>query len=222
MKTDYMIKNHPVVFITAASFIAFYLLGLSGCQTLELEQEPEVVEALQNICYETGYYYYDEATEIYTVYDNNRKQIGYAFYAEGMGEGIPAAEGEEKVAGPIVILVGMEDEETIRDIFVISHSETRGVWDNLVNQDYLGQFEGLKISDAYLMRDGGQVDSVSGATLSSKLVLNTVRDTTLEKFKLTESEIEWQVTLLLAIVIPFVLIPVLLTWYTIIKQARAR
>lgn len=41
-----------------------------------------------------------------------------------------------------------------------------------------------KIEDAYFKRDGGQIDAITTATLSSTAVLNTVRETALEKVKL--------------------------------------
>jgi len=215
-------KSHPATFIVTAAFIAIYLLGLTGCQTPILEQDQETVEMLQNVFYEASYYQYDEEAETYTVYNTNKKQIGYAFYAEGMGVYIPPAEGEEKIGGPIIILVGLEDKETIKGIFVISHCETVGVWDLLVKKNYLNQFEGLKINDAYFTSSGGQVDSITGATLSSTLVLNTVRETALEKFIPIEIKKEWQNIVTLALVIPFILIPVVFIWYTTIKQARVK
>jgi electron transport complex protein RnfG len=167
-------------------------LCLPGCQgetepLPDLESDLETVELLQNVFIDTGYYYYDETTEIYWVYDSDQSKLGYAFYAEGMGVGVPGAEGLEKIAGPIIILVGIQDTETINKIYVISHHETPQLWNNLVRKGYLDLFSGLKVSDAYFTRDGGQVDVMSGATLSSTLVLETVRDTMLEKVALLES-----------------------------------
>jgi Na+-translocating ferredoxin:NAD+ oxidoreductase RnfG subunit len=121
------------------------------------------------------------------VYDSDESKLGYAFYAEGMGVGMPGAEGLEKIAGPIVILVGIQDTETINQIHVISHKETPQLWSNLVRKGYLDLFSGLKVSDAYFIHDGGQIDAISGATLSSKLVLDTVRDSMLAKVELLES-----------------------------------
>jgi Na+-translocating ferredoxin:NAD+ oxidoreductase RnfG subunit len=170
-----------------SSMVLIALIGLSmpfmaGCQeTLVLESEPETLETIRCVFDAAAYYRYDEPSEIYVVYDSGRNHIGYLFYAEGMGETVPAGEGLSKVAGPIVILVGLKDAETIEDIYVVSHSETDVYWRMLVNKDYFKQFEGLRVEDAYFRHVGGEVDRISGATLSSKLVLNTVRVAAQEK-----------------------------------------
>ena len=55
----------------------------------------------------------------------------------------------------------------------------------MVKNNYLGQFIGLKIEDVYFNHEGRQVDAATSATLSSTLILNTVREATLEKVKFT-------------------------------------
>lgn len=174
-------KNRFIFILATVVILLVSIFGFSGCQTITLENDQETVELLQNVFGEAGHYLYDEEAEIYTVYDTNKTEIGYAFYAEGMGEGIPEAEGLVKYAGPVVILVGLRDTETINSIFVISHSETIMFWSLMIMHEYFAEFEGLKIEDAYFERVGGQVDGRTGATLSSLLVLNTVRKTALEK-----------------------------------------
>jgi Na+-translocating ferredoxin:NAD+ oxidoreductase RnfG subunit len=54
-------------------------------------------------------------------------------------------------------------------------------WASRGKQDYFSQFEGLKIEDAYFSFIGGGVDAIAGATTSSKLVLNTVKDAAKQK-----------------------------------------
>jgi Na+-translocating ferredoxin:NAD+ oxidoreductase RnfG subunit len=157
------------------------MLFLTGCNTVILKSDPQVLTILKNIFPEVSYYTYNEETEIYIVYDSHRLIFGYAFYAEGMGARVPLTEGGEKIPGPIIILVGLENKETIRGINVISHSETSWYWDALVQSNYFDQFDGLKIKDAYFIREGGNIDCVTGATLSSKLVLSTVREAVLRK-----------------------------------------
>jgi Na+-translocating ferredoxin:NAD+ oxidoreductase RnfG subunit len=155
---------------------------MTGCEPdLILESEEGTLESIHYVFDEAAYYHYYEEAEIYGVYDSGKKAIGYLFYAHGMGELIPAGEGLEKHPGPIVILVGLADTETIKGIHVVSHSETDIYWKSLVRKDYFAQFEGLKIEDAYFSFIGGGVDAVAGATTSCKLVMNTVKNTAKQK-----------------------------------------
>ena len=218
---------YPVISIFVVVLVIASLLALTNslaCTKLEFQQDQQTLEMLIGIFPEAGYYIYDEEAEIYNVYDMSKNQTGYAFYAEGK-----SYEGEESIEGwkvptLIKILVGLKDQETIKDILIISHAEGVIFWDLLIKEDFFQQFVGLKITDAYLKGDGGVIDAVTAATLSSTSVLDIVRETALEKFKsiASESAIEWQIVLLLAIVIPFVLTPVVFTWYTIVKQTRAK
>jgi Na+-translocating ferredoxin:NAD+ oxidoreductase RnfG subunit len=175
-------KSKRILPMIIMALISISLPFTAGCQeTLVLENKPETLETIRCVFDEAAYYHYDEASEIYVVYDSGRNRIGYLFYAEGMGETVPAGEGLSKFAGPIVIRVGLKDAETIKDIYVVSHSETDVYWRMLVNKGYFNQFKGLKVEDAYFRYVGGEVDGVSGVTLSSKLVLNTVRVAAQEK-----------------------------------------
>ncbi|MFC1875207.1 FMN-binding protein [Chloroflexota bacterium] len=215
--------------LIAAFFIAVaFLSSLVACVNtpLEFQQDQQTLEMLIRIFPEAGYYIYDEGAEIYNVYDMSKNQTGYAFYAEGK-----SYEGEEDVEGwkvptPIKILIGLKDKETIKDILIISHAEGVIFWDLLIKEDYFQQFVGLKITDAYLKDDGGVIDSVTRATLSSTSVLDIVREAALVKVipggSPRGSKMEWQIILAPAIVIPFVLIPVVFIWYTTIKQAKAK
>jgi Na+-translocating ferredoxin:NAD+ oxidoreductase RnfG subunit len=151
---------------------------------VQLQEDPQTLQTLVGIFLDASFYSFNEVTEIFTVYNQGKDKIGYAFYVEGMGAEVPLTEGGRKVPGPIVILVGLENKETINGIVVISHSETSWFWDLLLSRNYLEQFSGLKIDDCYFKRDGGKVDSITGATLSSTLVRDTVRGAAIEKVKL--------------------------------------
>ena len=175
-------KTRLIFPVIAVILIMVCAAFMTGCRpTLILESEAETLESVRYVFDEAAYYHYYEEPEMYGVYDSGKEFIGYLFYAYGMGETIPSGEGLSKTAGPIVILVGMEDTETVKGIYVVSHSETELYWNSLVKQDYFSQFEGLKIKDAYFSFIGGGVDVVAGATTSSKLVLNTVKDTAKQK-----------------------------------------
>ena len=58
------------------------MLLFVGCSTMVLENNQEELALIKNVFYEAGYYYHDIETDIYTIYDINKKQIGYVFLAE--------------------------------------------------------------------------------------------------------------------------------------------
>jgi electron transport complex protein RnfG len=142
------------------------------------EQEQEILEDIQVIFPLIDYYSYDDAESIYTVYDGTKTEIGFAFYAEGIG-----------FSGKIEILVGLEDKETIKGIHIISIDD--GLWigeSDVVDMDFTPfteQFRGLKIDECMLKarfgKSEGNVDSITGATVSSRAITDTVREAALEK-----------------------------------------
>ena len=175
-----MKKPYPIIHVAVIIVIAISMLGFIGCSSLILSDEPETVELLQSVFPEAGYYQYDEEARIYTVYNTGKKKMGYAYITKGAG-----------YSGVITVMVGLEDKETIKGIYVVSHSDHLGgvgeaagppldfsPWDE--------QFEGLKIEDCYLAESDGQVDAITEATVSSRKVVDMVRKSALEKIQYIE------------------------------------
>ncbi|HEX78741.1 MAG TPA: FMN-binding protein [Dehalococcoidia bacterium] len=178
MKFDHLKKIYPTALLTLAIIISVSLLVISGGITqavLESRQDQETLELLQGIFPKTAFYYFDTDTEIYTLYNSSRSEIGHAFYGEGIG-----------FNPRMVIIIGLEDKETIKDIIVTSQRETRWYWNRLVNSDFFDQFKELRIEDCVLKRynNDGKVDGITGATISCMGVVNIVRKAALEKMEL--------------------------------------
>lgn len=120
---------------------------------------------------------YDFQDDIYTVFSDG-SQLGYAFLAIGKGYG-----------GDINILVGLEDETTVKAIKIVSQEETPGLGTRITEPFFTDQFVGIDITDIALSRDGGQIDAITSSTISSSAVVEAVRDTALEKVaKLTGND----------------------------------
>jgi Na+-translocating ferredoxin:NAD+ oxidoreductase subunit G len=169
------LKKCTLIPVAAIAMVSVLILGSSiSCNRLVLQNEEGTVSTLAGIFPEATYYYYDEETGIYNVYDGSKNKIGNAFYAEGIGYG-----------GRITVLVGLEDAETIKGIEVSPNNEQRqigwGVSEELDFTPLIEQFVGLKVNDCYLKKEGGAVDGVSGATISSTALINIVREAALEK-----------------------------------------
>ncbi len=94
----------------------------------------------------------------------NGEEMGYAFVAEGSG-----------YSGTIKTMVGMYQNGTISRIHVISQLETPGLGTQIAEPDFTNQFSGKRIEDIRLRRDGGLIDSITGATISSRAITEIVR-----------------------------------------------
>ncbi len=99
----------------------------------------------------------------------NGELLGYIAEAEGKGYG-----------GTIVLLVGVTRDGRVRRVRVLSHSETPGLGSRIAEDDFLSQFENRTVDEILLRRDGGEIDAISGATISSRGVVNAVREKMLE------------------------------------------
>ena len=100
--------------------------------------------------------------------------------------------------GAVTVMAGWDKSvEKINGIYVLSHTETPGLGGNvdLVNSanswggwlsgkwidetgkrpDFQEQFRNLALEEAKLKRDGGRVDALTGATITSNAVVNAVQ-----------------------------------------------
>ncbi|MDL2288406.1 RnfABCDGE type electron transport complex subunit G [Oscillospiraceae bacterium OttesenSCG-928-F05] len=92
---------------------------------------------------------------------------GYAISVAPMGFG-----------GAIDMIVGVDAEGTVTGISIVSMSETAGLGTKVNDGGFLGQFAGV----ADWASDSGQVQAISGATVSSRAVMSGV-DTALKAYK---------------------------------------
>jgi electron transport complex protein RnfG len=81
--------------------------------------------------------------------------------------------------GPIQLLVGISRDGTLTGVRVIRHRETPGLGDRIDpdKSDWINIFNGLESNAAggvALREDGGTIDHITGATITSRAVTNAV------------------------------------------------
>ena len=98
---------------------------------------------------------------------NNDLPLGTAFEVSAAGYG-----------GKIDIMIGIVSESTSSGIKIINHSETPGLGANITKQDFYNNFTGKNLINTNwsLKKNDGDVDQVSGATISSTAVMEAVHD----------------------------------------------
>jgi len=172
VKAERLKKFYPVAF---SVILAATILTPLACTNFDWElakKDQETLQPIRKIFPEAHYYIFDQGTEVYTLFDYDKKKLGYAFYTETYG-----------YCSDITILVGLKDKKAIKSIWVVSQEESPAYWDMLVSADFFYQFVGVEIARCNTGEDG-RVDIVSGATQSSVAIIDIVRVTAAEKVKL--------------------------------------
>ncbi|MEG0392384.1 MAG: FMN-binding protein [Anaerovoracaceae bacterium] len=95
---------------------------------------------------------------------------------------LPDGEGEayktavKSYGGTLSAMVGINPKGEICGVTVISHSDTPGLGTKAMDKEYLKQYNGLTELKADSIKKDPQVDAISGATISSNAVYQSVKD----------------------------------------------
>ncbi len=75
--------------------------------------------------------------------------------------------------GEMTVLVAFNRDGSVHDVHVFSHAETAGIGDKVLNPTFLDQFANKTAKDKFSV--GGDVQAISGATVSSRAVISGVK-----------------------------------------------
>ena len=100
--------------------------------------------------------------EFYSVSDTEKNPIGYLVSATTPGYG-----------GPIVFIIGITKDGTIKSVKVTENTETPGLGANLSKASFLGQFNQKSIHDGFVVKK--DVTAITAATISSKAITNGIK-----------------------------------------------
>lgn len=100
--------------------------------------------------------------------------LRYTIYADGTPIGMVIRSQSAGYAGPIEVLTGIENNGTLRGIQVggTSFAETEGLGSKVQDVSFTEQFVGMQPP----LTLGEDIDVISGATISSRAVVNAVND----------------------------------------------
>jgi electron transport complex protein RnfG len=94
-------------------------------------------------------------------------------------------------SGYIGVMVGVNDENEIAAIQILSQNETPGLGANITKPSFLNQFTNMAIpadSTLKVKKDGGEVEQITGATISSRAVSEAI-SSGLKVFEANKKEI---------------------------------
>ncbi|WP_166960950.1 RnfABCDGE type electron transport complex subunit G [Yeosuana marina] len=100
-----------------------------------------------------------DSVEIYPAYSKN----------EFVGAAVIGST-DKGFSGLVKLMVGFKPNGDIENVVVLEQKETPGLGTKMTEDKFLNQFKGINISDFKLAvkKDGGDVDALTGATISSR------------------------------------------------------
>lgn len=176
---------YPILFMMVLTFVFISLLAFLDDTTKPIVEKQEALQVQKNILYVLGFSEVGEGDAMGAFYDahvEEKKQgdrvyyegqkegeiIGYAFKIEGKG-----------LWGEIEGYLAMDTSlETLKGVTFTKHSETPGLGGRIEEDWYKEQFRDLSVGEGlvYRPKPGGNLDAISGATQTSEMTLQLIRE----------------------------------------------
>jgi electron transport complex protein RnfG len=71
-------------------------------------------------------------------------------------------------------MVGVYPDKTINRISILEQKETPGLGTKYESPNFTDKLSGLRQSDLKIDRDGGKIDSITGATITARTIVNSI------------------------------------------------
>ena len=150
--------------LTLVCLIASALLGGAYLVTAEKIDQQAVIALNENL----NQVFPDaddfEETDQYYMAKKDDMIIGFASVIETEGYG-----------GTINLLVGIDTQRKLTGIRIMEHAETPGLGANALKPKFYNQFTGLSIDKLKIKKEDGEIDAITGATITTKAVISGVK-----------------------------------------------
>ncbi len=159
--------------LTLICTVAGLLLSMTNYATKDLIAEAERNKFLQGLSAVVSDY--DNSPDNDTVIIDDKTVYVFKKGDDRIGYAVEWVS-SKGYSGDIKVLVGVDIHGDISGIEVLSHAETIGLGDKIIDADWRSTFVGRNDADKiYVKKDGGEIDEFSGATISPRAVAEAVR-----------------------------------------------
>ena len=164
-----------VFVLTAVSAFAGLLLGVTNHYTREpirLTEQRQLFDSLRKVLPPAD----GDPAPLTLTNAAGRSVTLYLAFRNGAlaGAAIPAAS-PNGYGGPVEILLGVNTAGAIQGIEVLKQTETPGLGSKMTAPAFIAQFLGKPLEGTWkVARDGGAIDAISGATISSRALCDAV------------------------------------------------
>jgi len=159
---DEMIRlGLTLMVVTLVASLALALTNHYTIDMIEMQQEKAVKESLNYVIDADSF---KEMDGFYAAYKDD-KLTGMVWKIEVPG-----------YSSIINALVGVKPGNKLSGVEIVSQQETPGLGANIEQRWFLDQFKDKKEEELKFRKDGGEIDGITGATISSRALVNGVRN----------------------------------------------
>lgn len=169
MKNVNIVKDivMPTVVLAAICIIVTFLLSLTNSVTaekIELNNKETLAQSQRIVLENCESFDEIEADTVYLGKDKDGNQGGYVIVTSATGYG-----------GPVKVMTGIDMEGKVTGIIILEHSETPGLGAKATDDSFRQQYVGVSAEGSVnVTKDGGDIDAISGATITSRAVCSAV------------------------------------------------
>ncbi|MEA2036945.1 MAG: RnfABCDGE type electron transport complex subunit G [Nanoarchaeota archaeon] len=103
-----------------------------------------------------------------------KKQFYYDAYIDGNLIGRVLEIEAPGYSSTIQALVGIDQNDEITGVDIVYQQETPGLGANIEKEPFLKQFIGMRKDSVKIKKDGGEIDAITGATISSRAIADAI------------------------------------------------
>ncbi|MBR6407115.1 MAG: RnfABCDGE type electron transport complex subunit G [Clostridia bacterium] len=160
----------PAVTLTLICIIVAGLLGTVNAVTVDkiAQLEAEKLAESQMLVLPDAQSFEEVQEGAYCGKDASGQTVGYVMVTSRQGYG-----------GEVKTVVGIDNEGVITGVTVTADDETPGLGARSTGENFRSQFNGITINDIVGVskdKNGGTIDALSGATITSRAVCGAVSD----------------------------------------------
>ncbi len=164
MNKEYVMVMVKIVLLSVIAAVILGTLYIPTQEQLEKYQIEQKKLSLKIVNPEAHHFESVESGEeilYYQAFDADNNLVGYCFFHDQPGS-----------QGTITLAGGINTEYTVTGVKIMGHSETPGLGAKIIEDSFTGQFPGVAEADLMLSKDGGAIDAITGATVSSVAVID--------------------------------------------------
>ena len=158
----------PTLILTAICTIVTLLLAMTNMLTagkIAANAARKAAESRKKVLSAEEYKPLDADGAVYGAYDADGNLVGVVITTESSGYG-----------GKIEVMTGIKASGEVSGVNILSMEETPGLGAKGKEDGFLRQYKGFDKPDLAVSKDGGEINALSGATITSRAITKAVNE----------------------------------------------